>query len=113
MTLQLVSFHLARCNMPVNLPKKLNEHLPQTQGDTRVPRVIRPRPTVAQVKPLNERLLLTTIDIAETRMAICKQCDSFEDWSCKVANSFMPVATRKKGTSCPRGFWSSDWGSGV
>ena len=85
-------------------------NLPTNPGD-KVPRVVR-KQGIANFKPLNERILLTTIEVAEQRMEKCKSCIAFEDWACKVSNNFMPVHTRKKSAVCPYGYWSSSWEAG-
>lgn len=73
-----------------------------------VPRVIRPlQPT--PVKPLNERIIKTTREVATERLEFCKKCNSFDDWSCKISNKFMPKTVRLKGMQCPKGYWSSKW----
>jgi hypothetical protein len=73
-----------------------------------VPRVIRKlEPT--PLKPMNERILKTTREVATERLNVCKQCNSFEDWSCRISNKFMPKTVRLKGMQCPKGRWSSNW----
>jgi hypothetical protein len=77
---------------------------------SKVPRVIRPlKPN--PIKALNERVILTPPEIGEKRLEICKKCDSFSDWACKTSNQFMPKRVRIKSATCPRGLWSSYWGS--
>lgn len=74
----------------------------------KVPQTIRPLKK-AHIKPLNERILLVTPEVAEERLNICKQCESFEDWGCKITANFMPKTTRQKNMQCPKGYWSSKW----
>ncbi len=75
---------------------------------SKVPQTIRPLKKTP-VKPLNERVLLVTPEVAEYRMNICKKCESFNDYACKISNNFMPKTTRLKGMHCPKGNWSSKW----
>jgi hypothetical protein len=73
---------------------------------SKVPRTIR-KLGKAPVKSMNERVLMTTPEVMQERMSICKNCNSFEDWACKVTNNFMPKTVMMKGTVCPRGYWST------
>lgn len=79
-----------------------------TIDGAKVPQTIRPLKKTP-VKPLNERILLVAPEVAEQRMSICKKCESFDDWGCKVTNNFMPKTTRLKGMHCPKGKWTSKW----
>lgn len=84
----------------------MSENLPV--DPEKVPRIIRSlskKPT----KSLNERVLYTTPEVAEQRLTLCKACLSFDDWSCKISNSFMPKTVRLKASTCPRGYWSSNY----
>lgn len=74
----------------------------------REPRVIR-KLEKNSTKSLNERVLHTNPEVAEQRISLCKKCLSFDDWSCKVTNNFMPKTVRIKSSTCPRGYWSSDY----
>lgn len=94
----------------INKPIPATNNLPANTGD-KVPRIVR-GPGIVTIKPLNERILLTTVEIAEQRMEKCKKCIAFEDWACKVSNNFMPVQTRKKAAVCPYGYWTSSWDAG-
>lgn len=76
---------------------------------SKIPRVVRnlkPSP----VKAMNERVVLCSAEVGEKRLDICKKCDSFEDWACKVSNQFMPKRVRIRSALCPRGLWSTHWG---
>ena len=79
-------------NLPADQPK--------------VPVVIR-KLDKAPVKALNERVIMTDPDTANKRLNMCKECNSFEDWACKVTNNFMPKTVMLKGSTCPRGYWST------
>lgn len=93
-----------------NKPIPANNSLPVDAG-VKVPRVIR-KPGAVQLKPLNERTLLTSIEVADQRLEKCKKCIAFDDWACKVSNNFMPVQVRKKSAICPYGYWTSSWDTG-
>lgn len=73
-----------------------------------VPRVIRPLERTP-IKPLNDRILKTTREVATERLELCKKCNSFDDWACKISNKFMPTTVRLKGMQCPKGYWSAKW----
>jgi hypothetical protein len=83
------------------------DNVPSVEG-AKVPRTIRPLKKTP-IKPLNERILLVDPAVGEERMNICKSCESFEDWGCKVTNNFLPKTTRQKGMHCPKGYWASKW----
>jgi hypothetical protein len=61
------------------------------------------------IPPLDERIRKTSPEVAEERIAICKNCVSFQDWACAVTNKFLPLTTRYKSTSCPKGYWNANW----
>lgn len=75
---------------------------------SKVPRVIRPLEP-SKTKPLNERIIKTSPEVARERLEICKKCKALDDWACKVTNKFMPATVRLKVSSCPRGYWSANW----
>lgn len=87
--------------------KNLESQNSLIEGDN-LPRTVRPLKKTP-IKPLNERVLLVSPEISETRLNICKSCESFDDWACKITNNFMPKTTRQKGMHCPKGYWSSNW----
>lgn len=75
---------------------------------SKIPRVIRPLEKT-QTKPLNERIIKTSPQVAAERLEICKKCSTMNDWACKITNKFMPMTVRLKTSACPKGYWSANW----
>jgi hypothetical protein len=61
------------------------------------------------IPPLDERIRKTKPEVSEERIAICKNCVSFKDWACSINNKFLPLVTRYKSTTCPKGYWGANW----
>ena len=77
--------------------------------DKKIPRVIRKTAGLQRREHFNEKVLLTSKEVAEERLNICKQCASFEDFGCTITGFFMPTIVKQKAQQCPYGKWSANF----
>lgn len=49
--------------------------------------------------------ILATSELAEQRLAICKDCPLFNGVRCKACGCFMQIKARLHNVTCPHGIW--------
>lgn len=78
----------------------------------KVPRVIRDLDKSQRRTHFNDKILYCSREVADARLAICKNCSSLDDWGCEPTGFFMPRHTRLKSASCPFGKWTIEYSDG-